>query len=104
MAVTIDDALIASLGLDGLPKVEQGRLKAQIFDTLEVRVGQRLAAGMTAAQLAEFEGLMTAGDKAGALRWLETNRPNYQPDVAEEWDKLLAEIKSSAPAILAASR
>lgn len=36
-----------------------------------------------------------------ALRWLETNFPDYKKVVAAELDKLKAEIKQAAPAILA---
>jgi hypothetical protein len=41
---------------------------------------------------------------AGALKWLETNFPDYKQVVAAELDKLKAEIKATAPQIVAASQ
>ena len=59
---------------------------------------------MTNAQLDEFETFIDANDEAGALKWLETNFPNYKQVVADELEKLKAEIKASAPQIVAASQ
>ena len=46
---------------------------------------------------------MNNQDDAGALKWLETNFPNYKQVVGDELDKLKAEIKEAAPQILSAS-
>ena len=47
---------------------------AHIYETLEMRVGMRLAEQMTNEQLDEFERFIDANDEAGALKWLETDR------------------------------
>lgn len=136
----IDDKFLESLGLAALPQAEKEKMKAHIYETLEMNVGMRLASGMSEAQLDEFEGFMS-GDvshstnyldrmnpdwkqdpayqtqiqqarEAGAnpdavtseyaaLKWLETNFPNYKQVVAEELDKLKTEIQQAAPHILA---
>ena len=57
---------------------------AHIYETLELRVGVRSLHGMSDEQLNEFEQLMDANDEAGALKWLETNVPNYKDVVASE--------------------
>lgn len=77
---------------------------AHIYETLEMRVGMKLAEQMTDAQLDEFEGFIDRNDEAGALKWLETNFPNYKQVVADELEKLKTEIKASAPQIVAASQ
>lgn len=77
---------------------------AHIYETLELRVGMKLAANMSDAQLDEFEKLMDSGNDAGALTWLETNVPNYKEVVASELEILKNEIKATAPQILAASQ
>lgn len=100
----IDDKFLESLGLGALPQAEKDTMKAHIYETLEMRVGMTLASNMSEAQLDEFEQLMNKDDQEGALRWLETNFPNYRQVVASELDKLKAEIKASAPDILAASQ
>ena len=75
-----------------------------IFDeTLEMRVGTTLARQMTDAQLDEFESFINSNDEAGALRWLETNFPNYKDVVAQEFDVLKGEIRQAAPQIVASA-
>jgi predicted RNA-binding Zn ribbon-like protein len=73
----------------------------EILETLEMRVGMELAKGMSNQQLDEFEAFINKNDEEGALRWLETNFPNYKQVVASQLDKLKSEISQSAPAILA---
>lgn len=99
----IDNDFLAELGLAALPDSEKQALIAQIIETLEMRVGTVLANGLTEAQLIEFEGFMNRNDQEGALKWLETNAPNYKEVVKNELEKLRNEIKASAEHIIAAS-
>ena len=99
----IDDKFLETLGLGALPQQDKEQMKAHIYETLEMRVGMTLASNMTDAQLDEFEGLMNNNDEEGALRWLESNFPNYRQVVAQELEKLKQEVKASAPDILAAA-
>ncbi len=99
----LDNNFLKELGLDALPAEEKNKMLAHIYETLEMRVGVRLASGMTDAQLDEFESYINKNDEAGALKWLETNFPNYKDVVAEELNKLKTEIKASSKDILAAS-
>lgn len=109
----LDDNLLRELGLGDLPPQEKNRMLQHIYETLEMRVGMRLAEGMSNQQLDEFEKLMpVAGDteetrrqkEQDALRWLETNFPNYKQVVADELEKLKGEIKAAAPQIMAAAQ
>ncbi len=100
----IDDALLVELGLGTLPAEEKKALQKHIYETLEMRVGMRLADQMTNEQLDEFETYFNARDDAGAFRWLETNFPNYKDIVAEEFDKLKSEVAHNAADIVAASQ
>lgn len=100
----IDDKFLEDLGLAALPADEKQALVAQIIETLEMRVGTKLAAGLSDAQLQEFEGFMNANDQDGALKWLETNAPNYKDVVKAELEALKGEIKASASQILEASQ
>lgn len=97
----LDNNFLKELGLDSLPADEKNKMLSHIYETLEMRVGVRLASNMTDAQLDEFESFINKNDEDGALRWLETNFPNYKDVVAEELDKLKQEIKEAAPQILA---
>jgi hypothetical protein len=100
----IDNSLLEEVGLAGLPPAEKNSFLRHIYETLEMRVGIRLADQMSNEQLDEFEQYFEAKDDAGAFKWLETNFPNYKDIVQEEFDKLKAEVKQSAPQILAASQ
>jgi hypothetical protein len=98
----LDDNLLKELGLGSLPPEEKNRMLSQIYETLELRVGMKLAEQMTNEQLDEFESYIDRQDEAGALKWLETNFPNYKDVVAAELEALKVEVKASAPHILAA--
>src|SRR5579862_5022944 len=99
----LDDNLLRELGLGNLPAAEKNKMLAHIYETLELRVGMKLAEQMTDTQLDEFEGFIDRNDEAGALKWLETNFPDYKQVVADELDKLKAEIKQQAPQIMQAT-
>lgn len=99
----LDDNLLRDLGLGDLPAAEKNKMLAHIYETLELRVGMKLAEQMTDAQLDEFEGFIDRNDEAGALKWLESNFPNYKQVVADELEKLKGEIREQAPQIMQAT-
>lgn len=99
----LDNNFLEELGLGALPEQDKSAMLNHIYETLEMRVGMKLAEQMTNEQLDEFEGFIDRNDEPGALKWLETNFPNYKQVVADELEKLKAEVKASAPQILAAS-
>lgn len=100
----LDDNLLRELGLGALPAHEKNRMLSHIYETLEMRVGMKLAEQMTNEQLDEFEAFIDRNDEAGALKWLETNFPNYKQVVADQLENLKSEIKAAAPQIVAASQ
>src|SRR5471030_1715438 len=104
MALKLDNSLLEELGLGSLPDEEKTRLRQHIYETLEMRVGMRLADQMTNEQLDEFEQYVNAQDDAGAFKWLETNFPNYKDVVNDEFEKLKAEVGQVAPQILSQSQ
>jgi Protein of unknown function (DUF5663) len=99
----LDDDFLASVGLGAMPAEQKPDMLRHIYETLELRVGMKLAEQMTDAQLDEFEGFIDRKDDAGALKWLETNFPNYKQVVAEELERLKEEIRGSSEQILGAS-
>jgi hypothetical protein len=60
--------------------------------------------GLGTLQLDEIESYIDKNDEPGALKWLETNFPNYKQVVADELEKLKGEIKASADQIVAAAQ
>ena len=103
MAINLDRNLLDELGLGSLPENEKGALLNHVYETLEMRVGMRLADQMSNEQLDEFEKYFEAKDDAGAFSWLETNFPNYKEIVQDEFNKLKEEVRQTAPQILQAS-
>lgn len=99
----LDDNFLEELGLGALPAEEKKKMLNHIYETLEMRVGMKLAERMTNQQLDEFESFIDRNDEPGALKWLETNFPDYKQVVADQLEGLKAEIRQSAPAIVAAS-
>ncbi len=100
----LDDNLLQDLGLGAMPVDEKNKMLGHIYETLEMRVGMKLAEQMSNEQLDEFEGYIDRNDEAGALKWLEANFPNYKQVVADELENLKREIKQAAPQILASSQ
>ena len=103
VAIRLDNDLIAEVGLAELPAELKNEFLAQVYATLEMRVGMVLARQMSDEQLDEFEAFIDSNDEAGSLAWLEKNFPTYKQIVAETLEGLKAEIKSDSEAILAAS-
>ena len=100
----LDNNLLVELGLGELPAEEKNKMLAHIYETLEMRVGMKLAEQMSNEQLDEFESFIDKNDEAGALKWLEANFPDYKKVVAEQLEKLKGEIKQNAAAIVEASK
>lgn len=98
----LDDDFLQSLGLGGLPDDQKQAFLQHLYEELELRVGTRLSEGMSDEQLSQFEKLIDSNDEQGALKWLETNRPNYKDVVAEELEKLKQEVAGNADKILGA--
>ena len=99
----IDENMLIELGLGSLGDQDKDDLLKQIYQTLEIRVGMKLAERMSDAQLKEFEQFINNKDDAGALKWLETNFPDYKQVVANELNALKEELKRDADKILAAA-
>lgn len=101
--IKLDNSLLTELGLGTLPAEEKNKLLAHIYETLEMRVGMKLAEQMSNEQLDEFEAFIDRNDEAGALKWLENNFPDYKQVVSSELEALKVEIRATAPQILAAT-
>jgi len=75
--IRIDDSLLEEIGLMALPEEERRQLLKQIYETLEMRVGMRLAERMNDQQLDEFERFID-GDMAYVEDYLNQRKPGWQ--------------------------
>lgn len=97
----IDNQMLVDLGLGNMPDEEKKMLLAHIYEQLEINVGKTLASKMSDEQLDEFEAFVDSNDEEGALKWLQTNFPNYKDVVADELEKLKKEVKENNDTFLA---
>lgn len=67
----------------------------EIMDTLELRVGTRLAELLDSNQLARFERIIDGHDEMGALVWLRQNIPNYRDFVSSEYEYILDSLRTA---------
>lgn len=75
----LDDNFLQSVGLGNLPEDQKEAFLQHTYETLEERVGERLAADLSDEQLAEFESFAVQ-DEAKVYAWLQANVPNYQEE------------------------
>lgn len=72
----LDDQFLQSVGLGDLPEDQKQAFLQHTYETLEERVGTRLADGLSEAQLQEFEAFASQ-DEARTYAWLNANVPDY---------------------------
>ncbi len=97
-----DDNYLVECGLGDLPNWLRPHFLEFVYETFELRVGDKLSEGLTNEQLDEFESIFdsgTPGDER-ALEFLQLNVPQYKETVAEMFQLLKLEIKVCANDIL----
>ena len=86
----LDDKFLQSVGLGNLPEDQKKAFLQHTYETLEERVGEKLAASLSDDQLAEFESFATQDeDKVNA--WLQANAQDYKNEAEYK------QMASSAP-------
>lgn len=96
----LDDKFLQSVGLGDLPEDQKQAFLQHTYETLEERVGTRLAESLSEAQLEEFEGFATH-DEAKINEWLASNVPNYQEE--EDYKQLAASAPENVPPLVVAA-
>ena len=87
-----DEKFLQEMGLSAMPEEEKRKFLDYIQEELEVRIGERIAKGLTEVQLNQFD-LIT--DQAEATKWLEINRPDYREIVNRTIEEMKAEISAN---------
>ncbi|MBQ6375744.1 hypothetical protein IJJ37_02345 [Candidatus Saccharibacteria bacterium] len=87
-----DDNFLQEMGLASMPENQKQAFLDYVQEELEVRIGRRIAKGLTDVQLNEFD-LITDPDEAA--KWLEKNRPDYRDIVTRTIEEMKAEIKAN---------
>ncbi len=95
--VRIDDVFMEEVGLAAMPEAEKQAFMEHAEQELEVRVGQRIGAGLSEEKLNEFEQIE---DIALAAAWLQENVPTYREIVEEVYQGFKDEIRAEQERIL----
>ena len=80
------------MGLSSMPEEQKKKFLAYIQEELEIRIGERIAKGLTETQLNEFDMI---SDQSEATKWLEKNRPDYREIVARTIEEMKQEIRTN---------
>lgn len=75
----LDDSFLDELGLGQLPDDQKQAFLDHIYSQLELRVGSQLSAGLSDAQLAEFESFVDRNPEK-VHSWISTYAPAYAMD------------------------
>ncbi len=94
----LDDNFLKDLGLDALPEEQKTAFLQHIYEELELRVGTRLAEGLSDVQLTEFESLIER-DADKVQQWLVQNVPDYQQ--RDDFQALQKQAETQATDLLA---
>lgn len=81
----LDDQFLQDVGLGNLPEEQKQAFLQHTYETLEERVGTRLADSLSEAQLQEFEAFASHNEEK-TYAWLNANIPDYQNQ--EEYKQL----------------
>lgn len=87
-----DEKFLQEMGLSAMPEDEKQRFLDYVREELEVRIGERIARGLTEVQLNQFDMIT---DPAEAAKWLEKNRPDYRDIVNRTINEMKEEIRAN---------
>ena len=87
-----DESFLQEMGLSAMPEEQKQKFLDYIQEEVETRIGERIARGLTEAQLSEFDRIT---DQKEAVEWLEKNRPDYRGIVNRTIEELKREIRAN---------
>lgn len=93
-----DKDFLKRVGLGAMPEAEKQAFLNYIQEELEVRIGERIAQGLTEAQVSEFDALTDPDEIAN---WLHQNRPDYREIATSTFSELEQEIAQNRDNLLA---
>lgn len=92
----LEPDLLWDTGFKSLTRAQVSDILAEIYDTLELRVGHRIAEKLDVNQLATFERIVAGHDEADALAWLRKTVPTYQDTVRSEYSHIVNTLRNAA--------
>lgn len=92
-----NEEFLAEMGLSAMPEEQKKDFLEYVQEELEVRIGERIAKGLTEVQLNEFDMIT---DQNEAAKWLEINRPDYREIVSRTIAEMKEEIRANRSKLL----
>ena len=87
-----DEQFLQDMGLAAMPEEQKQAFLKYIQEELEVRIGERIAKGLSEEQLQEFDQIT---DPLAAADWLEKNRPDYRHIVERTIEEMKSAIRAN---------
>ena len=87
-----DEKFLQEMGLSAMPEKEKQNFLDYVQEELEVRIGERISRGLTEVQLNAFDMI---DDPKEAMKWLESNRPDYREIVNRTIEEMKDEIRAN---------
>lgn len=94
----IDENFLVEMGLEEMSAEQKPAFLEYVQEELELRIGQRIAEGLTEEQITEFEQIE---DKELAKQWIEEHFPNYKEVMQEVFEGLKKQILANRKQLLA---
>ena len=96
--IRVDEDFMTEVGLADMPTAEKQAFMDHAEEELEVRVGQKISANLSDAQIDEFSRINDSGD--ATLSWLEKNVPNFRDIVMQVFQTFKQELAAERQSIL----
>ena len=94
-----DERFLQEMGLSAMPEDQKQKFLAYVQEELEIRIGERIAKGLTDVQLNEFDMI---NDTEEATKWLERNRPDFREIVTRTIEEMKEEIRANRARLVGA--
>ena len=94
-----DESFLQEMGLSAMPEDQKQKFLAYVQEELEIRIGERIAKGLTDVQLNEFDMI---NDTEEATKWLERNRPDFREIVTRTIEEMKEEIRANRARLVGA--
>lgn len=97
--IQLDEKFLKEFGLAKAPRADQQAFIGTFYQTLDNRVGMRLASKLSERDLEQFNTHMKGKQPEAAADWMNEHFPEHTKIVQEEFNKLKQEIKAGSAQI-----
>lgn len=96
--IRVDEDFMTEVGLTEMPAAEKQAFMDHAEEELEVRVGQKISAGLSDEQIDEFSRIHD--DDSATLSWLERNVPDFRKIVMQVFQAFKQELSAERQSII----